>query len=144
MRVHHSARSVRGATAVEFALLLPLLAFLFAIAIDYGRIFYYTVTCENCARNGAMWLADPVLQTESPYTTVEDAATADASDLSPTPTVTKVTYADNQTDAFGVVYVEVTVHYTFNSVTNFPLIPSSYEIKRTVRMYQAPAAPKGF
>jgi hypothetical protein len=123
---------------VEFALLLPLLAFLFAIALDYGRIFYYTIICENCARNGCIWYSDSVLQSNSPYTNVTDAATADAPDLSPTPTVTPST----GTNSYGVSYVEVTVQYNFTSVTNFPLIPSTYQITRSVRMYPAPATPQ--
>jgi Flp pilus assembly protein TadG len=134
MPIYRACRRRRGAAAVEFALLLPVLAFLFAIAIDYGRVFYYTIVCENCARNGCLWYSDSVLQTNSSYTNVTDAATADATDLSPTPTVTP----SSGTDAYGVAYVSVTVEYTFTSVTNFPLIPSTYDVKRTVSMYVAP------
>src|SRR5579864_8871813 len=111
MQIRRIIRRSRGAAAVEFALLLPLLAFLFAIALDYGRIFYYTIICENCARNGCIWYSDSVLQSESPYTTVTAAATADATDLSPTPTVTPST----GTDGYGVSYVQVSVEYTFTS-----------------------------
>jgi hypothetical protein len=117
--------------------LLPFLAFLFVVAVDWGRIFYYSITCENCARNGAMWLADPIIQQNSPYKNVTDAATADAGDLSPTPTVTSTT----GTDAYGQSYVEVTVTYTFTTVTTFPGVPNTTPVTRTVRMYPAPQVP---
>jgi Flp pilus assembly protein TadG len=136
--IRRMIRHRRGAAVAEFAILLPLLAFLFAIAIDYGRIYYYTIICQNCARNGCIWQSDIVLQSNSPYANVTAAATADATDLSPTPTVTSST----GTDAFGAPYVQVTVQYTFTSVTNFPLIPSTYTITRTVQMYPAPATPQ--
>ena len=44
-----------GAAALELAILLPLLIFLFIIGIDYARVFYSTVTITNCARNGAIY-----------------------------------------------------------------------------------------
>src|SRR5881227_3723666 len=125
MHVRHPPRSARGAAAVEFALLLPFLVFLFVIAVDWGRIFYYSITCENCARNGAIWLSDSVAQQSSPYTTVTDAALADATNLSPTPAVTSAT----GTDAYGHSYVQVTVTYTFTTVTKFPGVPNTTDVK---------------
>jgi Flp pilus assembly protein TadG len=127
----------KGAAAVEFALLLPLLAFLFVIAIDYSRAFYYTVIINNCARNGALYLCDPYRLIASPYTNVTDAALADASDLTPTPTVTP----GSGSDAAGN-YVTCTVTWTFHTVTNFPGVPSSTVISRTVRINLAPQDPQ--
>src|SRR4051794_11952174 len=56
-----------GAAAVELAVLLPFLAFLFVIAVDWSRIFYYSVIVTNAARNGALYASDPTTQSESPY-----------------------------------------------------------------------------
>jgi Flp pilus assembly protein TadG len=137
MQLRRFSRDVRGAAAVEFAVLLPFLAFILVIAVDWGRIFYYSITCENCARNGAMWYCDPIIQQSSPYTNVTDASTADASDLSPTPTVTPST----GTDSAGNPYCAVTVSYTFTTVTNFPGVPHTTSITRTVLMYPAPLVP---
>jgi Flp pilus assembly protein TadG len=44
-----------GVAAVELAILLPLLGFLFVIALDYSRIFYFTMVVTNCARSGAIY-----------------------------------------------------------------------------------------
>src|SRR5712671_2456593 len=84
----------RGVAAVELAILLPLLVFLLVIAIDWARVFFYTVTIENCARNGALWASDPYTQNQG-YTTISQAALADASDIHPAPTVTSATGTDN-------------------------------------------------
>jgi TadE-like protein len=40
---------------VEFALILPLMLFLMAIAIDFGRLFYAYVAVENAAKEGALY-----------------------------------------------------------------------------------------
>jgi hypothetical protein len=124
--------------ATELAVLVPLLAVLFVIVVDYSRIFYYAVVIENCARNGALWASDPYSGVVSPYPDITTAALADAPGITPTPNVTQ----NNGTDAStGYPYVECTVTYTFTTVSNFPLIPSSTTLTRTVRMYITPQVP---
>jgi Flp pilus assembly protein TadG len=145
----------RAAAAVEFAFLAPFLLFMFVIAVDWARIFYYSIAVRNCARNGALYLSQEqsARTTTGSYTDsglvnlyassaspVTAAALADAHDLSPTPTVTSTTGSDTNGS-----YVEVTVSYTFNTVTNFSLgdyvVPSSANVTRTVRMYVPPESP---
>jgi Flp pilus assembly protein TadG len=125
-----------GVAAVELAVLLPFLAFLFVIAVDWGRIFYYSVTVTNCARNGALWGVDPYTTTQSAYSNVTDAALADAPNLSPAPSVTSTTGTDSNGN-----YFECTVTYNFTTITNFPGVPSNNSIVRTVRVYQAQQFP---
>ena len=43
----------RGQAMVEFALVLPLLALLLVVAIDFGRVFFGWVSLTNAARVGA-------------------------------------------------------------------------------------------
>lgn len=43
----------RGAAAIEFALILPLLLLVLAGIIDMGRLFYAQVVTSNAAREGA-------------------------------------------------------------------------------------------
>jgi Flp pilus assembly protein TadG len=131
-RTHRS-----GAAAVELAVVLPLLALFFFIAVDYSRIFYAYATVSTCARNGAFYASDSAYADDSPYQSVEEAALADASNLSPTPTVTSAT----GTDADGHDYVEVTVTYSFNTVTNYVGIGKTIQVVRTVRMRKAPLTP---
>ena len=65
------AKRRRAAAAVELALMLPVLTFLLIISVDFARLYYHYVTITNCARNGALWLCDPIAQTTSKYATVE-------------------------------------------------------------------------
>jgi Flp pilus assembly protein TadG len=136
MRNHHRSARRRGAAAVELAVLAPFLAFLFVIAIDWSRIFYYSLTVNNCARNGALYAADPYSTTMQPYSSITQAALADAPNLSPQPTVT----SSSGSDASGN-YVECTVTYPFSTVSNFPGISRSTPVVRTVRVYTVPKVP---
>jgi hypothetical protein len=131
-----NSSSRRAIAAVELAWLLPFLAFIFVIAVDWARIFYYSVTVTNCARNGALYACDPPNQPYSQYSSVTAAALADAGNLSPTPTVTST----SGSDANGP-YVEVTVSYPFQTVTSFPGVPASTNLVRTVRMSLEPTTP---
>jgi Flp pilus assembly protein TadG len=131
---NQASRQRRGTAVVELAVLLPLLAFLFVITVDYARIFYFTQIIENCARNGAIYACDPVAQTTSPYASLSAAALADAANLSPQPTATSTP----GTDAAGNAFVQVTVAWDFKTITSFPGVPSKVTISRTVQMRMAP------
>lgn len=123
----------RGAAVVELAILLPLIALMFAIGVDFSRAFYYTQIVESCARNGAAYLADPKAAAYNTYANVSAAALADASDLNPQPTVT----SGSGTDSAGNAYVTCTVSWQFNTLTNFPGVPG-FNISRTVQLRSAP------
>jgi Flp pilus assembly protein TadG len=131
------ARRRSGTAVVELALLLPLLVFLFLVAADFARIFYFSLTLTNCARAGALYASDPATMGESPFSTVQAAALADATNLAPQPTITQT----SGTDAAGRAYVEVRAAHTFNTITGFPGIPSSIQLQRSVRMYVAAVTP---
>jgi Flp pilus assembly protein TadG len=124
----------QGTAAVELAVLLPFLAFLFAIAVDFARVFYFSQIVENCARQGALYASDPKAPASNLYTSVTNAALADASNLSPQPTVASTT----GTDGAGNGYVAVTVNWTFHTITSFPGVPSSVNLSSTVQMRSAP------
>lgn len=128
----------RGVASVELAILLPLLLFLFVISIDYGRIFYFSLSLENCARNGAFYGCDPVAAAQSPYANLQQAALAEAQNLNPQPTISSA----NSVDASGDAWVEVTANWTFHSVSNFPGVPATTTLTRKVKMRVAPTTPK--
>ena len=64
----------RAVAAAELALLLPVLTMLLVLGIDFGRVFYYYVTITNCARNGALYAADPTAPSQSAYGSMSAAA----------------------------------------------------------------------
>ena len=128
----------RGAATVEFAFCVPLLAFLMVIAVDWARIFYYSVTVTNAARNGALYASDPIGRTMSIYSNVTDAALAEATDLSPPPSVSSA----NGTDGSGNAFVTVTVSWQFPLVTSYPGISNPTTLTRTCQMRVAPTVPR--
>jgi Flp pilus assembly protein TadG len=130
----------RGAAVVELAVLLPLLVFLFLVAADFARVFYFSLTLTNCARAGALYASDPAIQAESPFASTEEAALADATNLTPQPTITQA----SGVDANGRSYVEVTAAHTFGTITGFPGIPNSINLQRTVRLYVAIITPTNY
>jgi Flp pilus assembly protein TadG len=127
----------RGTAAVELAFLLPLLAFLFVIGVDFGRCFYHYVIVTNCARNGAAY-AGSHPDYAANAAGIQAAALADAANLSPPPTVTSTT----STDADGNPCARVTVSWTFRTITNFPGVPSEVVVTRTVQTRIAPTIPR--
>jgi Flp pilus assembly protein TadG len=126
-----------GAAAVELAFVLPVLAFLFVAAIDFGRVFHHCVIISNCARDGALYGSQGPTQAAD-TAGIQAVALADADGLSPTPTVTTAT----GTDAANDPYIKVTVTCPFTTLTWYPGIPKTTDVTRTVQMRIAPTTPK--
>lgn len=55
IRGEERARDDRGAAAVEFALILPVLLLLLLGIIQFGITFYQWIEMEHAAREGARW-----------------------------------------------------------------------------------------
>jgi hypothetical protein len=131
----------RGAAAVELAVVSPLLIAFFLWILDFSRVYYFSLTIANCARNGAYYeslkSAPPTgsklknyNNTGAMYGSIEEAALADwPSWLEIKPTVTSNTGQDADGD-----YVDVTMRYPFKSATGMLGAYNDIEIERTVRM----------
>lgn len=52
-----AVRDERGVVAVEFALILPLVLFIFLAIVDFGRVFNYLNDTNQIAANGARYAA---------------------------------------------------------------------------------------
>jgi Flp pilus assembly protein TadG len=134
-----------GLAAVELALLLPFMMFLFLVTIDFARVFYYCVTLDNCACNGAIFGSNAYSSTAwqgtgGQITSIQAAAIADAANFRPALTTNNVT-VKNTTDADGNTVVKVTVSYTFTPIATLGVIPASFNISRTAQMRVAPDSP---
>jgi hypothetical protein len=125
----------RGLASAELAVVLSTLMFICLAACDYARCIFATITVANCARNGALYQCDPTFASTMPYTSLQDAVQADAGNLSPSPTGSSTT----STDGNGNKTVTVTVTYPFQCLVNYPEIPDSFTISRTVTMAAAPS-----
>jgi Flp pilus assembly protein TadG len=125
-----SRNNRRGASVVELAVCLPLLVFLFVIAVDFARVYFVSITLANTARAGALYASDPATMDESPFANVTEAALADATNLTPAPTITQT----NGTDGTGRAFVEVRAAYRFSTISQFPGVPNNLLVTRRVRM----------
>ena len=135
-------RDQRGAAAVEFALLLPLLMLILLGTIDFGRFGFAAITVTNAARHAASactygpicnltdaQIKDRVKDEASPNLNLDDSL----------PTV-DITWSKNATDPTGVgctvtsPCLEVQVSYRFDTLFSWPGIPDNIWITRTARM----------
>lgn len=124
-----------GVAAVEFAILLPLLMFLFGIGVDFARAFYAHLIITNAARNAAHYgCADPEKAVDTAG--IEAVAKKDTSDLSGV-TVESGTYTKD-----GVEYVWVNVMYPFETITPFSGVASPLTINQRAIMRIEPTEPK--
>jgi Flp pilus assembly protein TadG len=126
----------RGLAAVELAIMLPFLVFIFVAGFDFARIFYFQVTVTNCARNGA-WYGQLDATHAADTSGIQAAAQADASNLNPLPKIDSTTW----TDAKSVQWVKVTATYTFSTVVSWPGIPPSVTLVRSCQMRVEPLTP---
>jgi hypothetical protein len=127
---------------VEFAALLPLLATLFVVTVDFGRLFFYQITIENCARNGAHFLSYLRSYQETktgcvqPYDTVTKVILADGASLNP-PLASQNITITNGTGSDGNPNVQVTIQYPFQNITNYPGL-SKINLQASIKMRVAP------
>ena len=131
-----SRRARRGVAAVEFAVLLPFLCFAFVVTVDFCRVFYYSITVSNCARNGALYgSADGAHALDT--SGIRAAAEKDASSLD----LQKLNVASSTNGGGVPTYVDVTVTYPFTTITRYPGVAGEMILRRTVRMQVVPATP---
>ena len=133
-RPFQNRKNRRGVAAVEMAVLLPLLVFMFVLGVDFARIFYFTLTVTNAARNGAMHAADEDI---SPFDSVQEAVFSETKNLQPAPTVT----VTRGTGSSGQAYAEVTVEHEFRTITNYLSSRMPINILRKVRVPILPTEP---
>lgn len=111
-----SLRGKRGQTLVELALLMPLMLWICAGTVDFGRVYYYDIAAISAARSGARMAAD----SSKDDAAVRAAVRADAgssmtltdADITITPTPTRTVGNDTT----------VSVTYRFTPIT--PLLSS--------------------
>ena len=125
-----------GTATVELAVLLPFILFLFVITVDFARIIYYSITITNCASIGAIYgSSSPTAANDTDG--IKTTAQKDASNLDSS----KLTVTSSTDSATTPTTVTVTVTYPFTTITNFPGVPSSTTLTRTVKMNVTPSVP---
>jgi Flp pilus assembly protein TadG len=133
----------RGASLVEFALMLPFLALLLLGLIDFGRAYYVNVEVSSAAYTGALYGT----QNSSDTTGMQNAAAGDAPDVSgmtatatygcecsdgTNPVATCSSQPSCTTNVVG--YVQVTTAATYKPLFPWPGIPASLALQGFARL----------
>jgi Flp pilus assembly protein TadG len=105
-------RSERGASAVEFALILPVLILLLLGLLEYGRVYNVQISLSNAAREGARTMAIHNDAGQARTAARSAAPSVNPALSSANVTVSPTTCAAGQT-------VTVTVHYDVALMTGF-------------------------
>jgi Flp pilus assembly protein TadG len=126
---------------VELAVLAPFLVVLFLIGIDFARLFYYKLTLDNCARNGALFGSNLRSYQEkawvNSYNDILSATEADGQALCPALTDDQITVTKG-TGTDGNDNVTVAIDYSFTPITQLPGLASTLNIHSQVKMRVAP------
>ena len=121
----------RGQALVEFALLLPVLVLVLALAADFGRAFTAYIAISGAAREGAAYGMQST-------TAAADTAGMRTAALADAPTIFNaapgVSAVSGANDGMNYPYVEVTVDYAFEPIIAIPPMNRTFDLSRTVRM----------
>ncbi len=136
IRCQRSNRPVRrGVAAAELAIWLPFLVLMFAVAVDFCRIYFVTQTVQNCAAAAAMFASGvscrsrPVLRYPTPSSR---RPLAEGASLNPP------LQQANVTTSVSGSSVQVTVSYDFTLLTRLPGLGGTVTIIRSVTMVPLP------
>jgi Flp pilus assembly protein TadG len=105
--------SERGAAAVEFALVLPILLLLVFGIVEFGRTFQVQATLSAAAREGVR-----VMAVQNNQAAAKAAVRSATTSLSPVPTDLQITVTPTSCSTVGG-NATVTIHYRLNSLTGF-------------------------
>jgi Flp pilus assembly protein TadG len=127
----------RGAAAVEFAIVLPVLTAVLLGATDFARFSYATVAVTNAARSGAQYgIMNPVDSSNQDVwksavkqAAIDEMATSSAFDTS------KLTVEITTTnEAGGLRRVSVQATYPYTTTVNWSYFPHTVSLSQTVVM----------
>lgn len=131
-----------GQSAVELALLMPVLAFVLVAAADFARVYYMSTTLVSAARAGVQYGAQSIT-TASDRDGMKQAALNDASNLSGV-TATASNFCECPPSTSHVscsltcsgmeMYVQVNTSANFRTLVSYPGIPSTVTINESARM----------
>jgi Flp pilus assembly protein TadG len=147
MKARKLFRSQSGAAIVEFALIAPVLISLVIGLIEIGRYMYIGIVAAHAAEAGAVYAAQSIATSQN-GTAITSAVNSDSSNVTwthvtPTPycsqngsVVSCPTTANTTLDTSNglVYYVTVKVTGTYNSLLNYPGIPTGIPVTASATM----------
>jgi Flp pilus assembly protein TadG len=124
----------RGQSLMELALITPVFLILALGVFDYGRVYFAYVSVTNGARTGADYASVNPTQAAD-LDGIRAAALTETNELLDTSASNPDVSVSPGTDANGIAYADVTVSYTFNTLVDWPGMPDSIDLERTVRTF---------
>jgi Flp pilus assembly protein TadG len=136
--IARAAGGTSGAAAVEFGIVVPLLALMVTGVIDLGLGIYYKMQVEDAAQIGAQWAIRNGFDATNISIAVTSATNASAISASPAPvqfcgcaTGSSVSTATCGATCPGGTqagtYATVSAQKTYNTILSYPIFPSSYD-----------------
>jgi Flp pilus assembly protein TadG len=119
----------RAAAIVEMAILLPFLALMFLVAVDFCRVFHTSQTIEGCAETAVLYAcgaAQPPTGSD-PISAAKAAAVADSAVLNPPLDPNRIAITVSGSVA------SVSVSYDFAPLVHYPGLPEILTITRTAQ-----------
>ena len=119
-RTANSRRTVtseRGAAAVEFALILPILLLLVLGVVEFSRVYNVQISLSNAAREGARYMAIHHVEPPATQDTKEKAIEAAPSIINPTLDEGDVEVSDDCASLESTV--TVTINYEVALISGF-------------------------
>jgi Flp pilus assembly protein TadG len=124
--------------ATELALVLPFLALLFCVTVDFCRAFHTAQVVDSCARNGALYAGGTAAS--DPNSTTPDAAARQAA-VNEGASLNPPLQAEDVSVTIAPEGATVTVNYRFALLTSYTGFSSAITITRTVTTPIAPKSP---
>lgn len=135
--VVRSAENSSGAAAIEFGVVVPMLALMVTAVIDLGLGIYSKMQLEDAAQAGVEWAIRNGFDASAISTAVTNATNSSKITASPPPvqycgcasssSITSATCGTTCPDgAQAGTYVTVSAQATYNTTLNYPMVPSTY------------------
>ena len=127
----------RGLAALEFAIVLPILITILLGATDFGRFSHSRIAIVNAARCGAAYASlNPYDSTNQAAwkAGVKKAVTDELSESAAFDPAELTVTSDVVFDSGGLRRISVKASYPFETLVNWPLLPSTLDLQETVVM----------
>lgn len=125
-----------AAAAVEFALILPVLLTMVWGCVDYGRFYHSYYSVINAARTGAGHAATHTATSDDTawQAEIREAVIDEMDRLAGFDESQVVVTATRDFSGGPIPRLDVTVQYPFETVVDWPLLPSDFQLVHTSRM----------
>jgi Flp pilus assembly protein TadG len=127
----------KAAAAIEFVFVLPILITMLLGATDFGRVSHSTIAIANAARCGAEYASmNPYdSSTQNVWTqNVTNAVTDELSQSTAFDLSKVIVTVTTVSESGGLRRVSVQVTYPFQTIINWSMLPSSFNMQQTVVM----------